>query len=92
MYWKEWMAAYPGLPNIGNIAFMKILGYVDLPGVTAPTEIAATSGLDQFHALLTLPNGAVVGYDKRRCRMSNRQSFTGSGATPAATPRVAWRW
>ncbi|MBB3180434.1 hypothetical protein [Variovorax sp. Sphag1AA] len=47
-WWNEWMGVYPGIPNVGNIAFMKILGYVDLPGMAAPTEIATTTGLDQF--------------------------------------------
>ncbi|MDM0052733.1 hypothetical protein [Variovorax sp. J22R115] len=75
-WWNEWMATYPGLPNMGNIAFMKILGYVDLPGMTAPTEIAATTGLDQFQTF----NGAdFVGYDNTPLS-SNWQSFTGSGA------------
>ncbi|SCK34917.1 hypothetical protein VAR608DRAFT_3135 [Variovorax sp. HW608] len=50
-YWQEWMGVYPGLPNMGDIAFMKILGYVDLPGINAPTEIAVTTGMDQFKTL-----------------------------------------
>ncbi|SEA68404.1 hypothetical protein [Variovorax sp. YR216] len=50
-YWEEWMGVYPGLPNMGDIAFMKILGYVDLPGMAAPTEIAVTTGMDQFKSL-----------------------------------------
>jgi hypothetical protein len=58
-WWGEWMGLYPGLPNMGDIAFMKILGYVDLPGMTAPTEIAVTTGLDQFHSLSV--NGVFVG-------------------------------
>ena len=47
-WWNDWIGVYPGLPNMGNIAFMKVLGYVDLPGMAAPTEIAVTTGLDQF--------------------------------------------
>ena len=51
-WWHEWMAPYPGLPNMGNIAFMKILGYVDLPtNMNAPTDIAVTTGLDQFQTI-----------------------------------------
>ncbi|MDM0075257.1 hypothetical protein QTH90_12735 [Variovorax sp. J2P1-59] len=74
-WWNEWMATYPGLPNMGDIAFMKILGYIDLPGVTAPTEIAVTTGLDQFQ---TMVSGDFVGYGSTPLT-SNWQNFTGSG-------------
>ena len=50
-YWGEWRAVYPGLPNIGNYAFMKVLGYIPLPDMTAPTEISATTGWDPTNAL-----------------------------------------
>lgn len=43
-YWGEWNGVYPGLPNLGNIAFMKVLGYIPLPDMKAPTEISATTG------------------------------------------------
>ncbi len=44
-YWGEWGAVHPGLPNLGNIGFMKLLGFVDLPEtMRAPTEISATTG------------------------------------------------
>ncbi len=42
----EWKGVYPGLPNFGDIAFMKVLGYVPLPDMQAPTEIAVTTGVD----------------------------------------------
>lgn len=51
-WWDEWMGVYPGLPNMGNVGFMKVLGYVDLPGMMAPTEIAATTGLHQFNTMM----------------------------------------
>lgn len=48
--WGEWMATYPGLPNWGDIGLMKVLGYVDLGAdMVAPTEIAVTTGFDQFN-------------------------------------------
>ncbi|MEJ8857234.1 hypothetical protein WKW79_21840 [Variovorax robiniae] len=55
-WWREWSGVYPGLPNAGNIAFMKILGYVDLvapdgSAMNAPTEITVTTGLDPFHTM-----------------------------------------
>ncbi|MDM0081258.1 hypothetical protein QTI17_11695 [Variovorax sp. J31P179] len=77
-YWYEWGAAYPGLFNVGNIAFMKILGYVDLPGMTAPTEIAVTTGLNQW---LTLDiNGRGIAWQTPLTSQSNRQSFLPGGA------------
>jgi hypothetical protein len=74
-WWNEWMAPYPGLPNMGSIAFMKILGYIDLPGMNAPTEIAATTGLDQFQ---TFVGADFIGYDNTPLS-SNWSKFTGSG-------------
>jgi len=76
-WWHEWMAPYPGLPNMGNIAFMKILGYVDLPGMTAPTEVAVTTGLDQFQTMLV--GGNFMGQSNSPLT-SNWQNFTSSGA------------
>jgi len=43
---EDWPADYPGLQNLGTFHFMKLLGYIDLPGMAAPTEISATTGLD----------------------------------------------
>ena len=48
-WWGEWRQAYPGLPNLGNFAYMKLLGYVPLPdGLRAPTGISATTGQDRY--------------------------------------------
>ncbi|MDO9441577.1 MAG: hypothetical protein Q7T73_11870, partial [Beijerinckiaceae bacterium] len=47
-YWGEWDAPYPGLPNLSNFAFMKLLGYVELPDMKAPTEIFATTGVNPW--------------------------------------------
>ncbi len=48
-------AARPGLPNFGNWGFMKIIGYVDLPGMAAPTDISVTTGVhtESMHRLFT---------------------------------------
>jgi hypothetical protein len=77
-YWHEWGAPYPGLMNVGDIAFMKILGYVDLPGITAPTEIAVTTGMDQWQTMF--PNGIFVGWDTPLTSQTNRQSFLSGGS------------
>jgi hypothetical protein len=77
-YWEEWGAAYPGLFNRGDIAFMKILGYVDLPGMAAPTEIAVTTGLDQWATLD--PNTALgIGWYTPLTSQTNRQRFLSGG-------------
>jgi hypothetical protein len=45
--WGEWKGVFPGLPNLGDIAYMKVLGYIDLPStMKAPTEISASTGVD----------------------------------------------
>ncbi len=46
-WWGEWRAPYPGLPNLGNVAYMKVIGYVPLPDMKAPTEISVTTGHDR---------------------------------------------
>jgi hypothetical protein len=77
-WWNEWMGVYPGLTNVGNIAFMKILGYVDIVDSTgnamaAPTEIAVTTGYDAFNTLVL--GGAFVGYPTSLANQANRQSL-----------------
>ena len=59
VYHMDWSENYPGLPNQGTYQFMKVLGYVDLPGMTAPTEISATTGVafESYHRLY-VPTGS----------------------------------
>ncbi|MDM0014189.1 hypothetical protein QTH87_17255 [Variovorax sp. J22P168] len=56
-YWGEWTSIVPGLPNLGNIAFMKVIGYVDLPDMIAPTEISVTTGMDNEQLQRVYPPG-----------------------------------
>ena len=59
-YWGEWKGVYPGLPNIGNVAYMKVLGYVPLPAdMKAPTEISVTTGVSRAAYL----NAGTPGYE-----------------------------
>jgi len=37
----EWKDANPGLPNVAVFTSIKLLGYVDLPGISVPTSISA---------------------------------------------------
>ncbi|WP_240987899.1 hypothetical protein [Cupriavidus taiwanensis] len=39
----SWAGLYPGLRNMSNFVFMKLLGFVDLPGMVAPTDISAVT-------------------------------------------------
>jgi hypothetical protein len=80
-WWHEWNAVYPGLPNMGNIAFMKVLGYIDLPGMNAPTEIAVTTGFDQFNTTLPEQNGEFMGRTYSPLTdAAKRATFSGSGS------------
>jgi hypothetical protein len=64
---------------MGNTVFMKILGYVDLPGIDAPTEIAVTTGFDQFHTVLG--NGEFMGASMTPLTdQTKRSTFLGSGS------------
>lgn len=42
--WRgEWKGNFPGLPSYGNIGYMKIIGYLDLPSdMKCPTEVSAS--------------------------------------------------
>ena len=77
-WWSEWQGVYPGLPNMGNIAFMKVLGYVDLPAdMKAPTEIAVTTGMHPFNTVL----GGGLFMGQTHSPLSRHwQSFTPSGS------------
>ena len=75
-WWGEWNAVYPGLPNVGNIAYMKVLGYVPLPAdMKAPTEISVTTGVDRNAYL----QAGVPGYESPASltlnSSANRNSF-----------------
>ena len=61
-WWGEWTAPHPGLPNLGNLAHMKLLGYVPLPDMKAPTQIAVTTGVDRGAYL----SAGAPGYDSPR--------------------------
>ncbi|WP_219214861.1 hypothetical protein [Variovorax boronicumulans] len=79
--WGEWNAVYPGLMNMGDTAYMKVLGYIDLPDtMTAPTEISVSTGMD-FEGYRTFdPAGAEGGTRLSPSQLpltedANRKSF-----------------
>lgn len=88
-FWGDWMAPYPGLRNHGLFTFMKLLGYVDLPGVTQPTEISASTdfaaSLDSYQGWMLSPDGSNGRYMEEKLTLSNetnRQSFVNGSNTP----------
>ena len=76
-WWNDWIGVYPGLPNMGDTAFMKVLGYVDIPGMAAPTEIAVTTNLNLFSSMLA--GGIFMGAPNSPLT-SNWQSFASGGS------------
>ncbi len=83
-FWGDWAAVYPGLRNRGKFTFIKLLGYVDLPGVTQPTEISASSDfsatLDYNQGWMQSPDGTNGRYHEEQLTLNNetnRQSFIG---------------
>ncbi len=70
--WGEWGNVYPGLPNLGNVAYIKLLGYVDLPStMKAPTEISASTGMESGDYDL----GGSDYYSNPLSSQSNRTAF-----------------
>ncbi|CAM3237039.1 hypothetical protein [Stackebrandtia soli] len=42
-YASSWPSPQPGLPNPGHFGFAKLLGFVDLPDLAAPTAVATST-------------------------------------------------
>lgn len=77
-YWGEWSGLYPGLPNMGNIGYMKVLGYMPLPAdMKAPTEISVTTGLDRNTYLNE--GGNERAYNLPLSNAANRATFAAGG-------------
>jgi hypothetical protein len=45
-WWNDWDRPHPGLFNQGNIGFMKVVGYVQLPDMKAPSCCRVVTGVD----------------------------------------------
>jgi hypothetical protein len=85
-WWGEWADIYPGLRNLGDVGFIKLLGFVDLPGMMAPIEISASAdyipNLDDEQGWMCSPDGTncrVQAYSLTLSNETNRQSFIGAG-------------
>jgi hypothetical protein len=92
-YWGEWRAVHPGFANLGNVGFMKVLGYVDLPGMKAPTDISVTTGWDpRAGRTVDVATGKqyVNAYDLPLSEEANRRSFlSGTNSKAYAKAGVA---
>lgn len=65
-YRGEWRRTFPGMPNYGNISFLKTIGYIDLPSdMRCPTSIVASTfqSWQNYGVLHSEVNG--YGYDLR---------------------------
>lgn len=90
--WGEWKGVFPGLPNLGNISYMKVLGYVDLPdALRAPTEISSSTGMEFEGYRVHTASGDLSNYWALPLSdESIRRSFyNGYNASASATAGVA---
>jgi len=86
-YWGEWKGTYPGLPNLGNTAYMKVLGYVPLPeGMQAPTAISVTTTMDRNSYLPA--GGDSTPWDQDLSQQAVRDAF-GKSTTDARSKSYA---
>ena len=90
--WGDWGAVHPGLANLGNMAYMKVLGYIDLPeGMRAPTEITATTGWNPWDGRIRNDwGGESSAYKMPLENEANRQTFiSGTNVNAYAKAGVA---
>jgi hypothetical protein len=79
-WWGEWQGLYPGLPNLGNTAYMKVLGYVPLPAdMKAPTGISVTTGVKRTAYLPAGVPGRESTFDLPLNKAGNRATFRSGG-------------
>lgn len=60
-WWYEWNEAHPGLHSLGNFAFMKYVGCIELVGMKAPTAVSATTGHSRYGYLDGSPGEPLCG-------------------------------
>jgi hypothetical protein len=79
-FWGEWRGLYPGLPNLGNTAYMKVLGYIPLPAdMKAPTDISVTTGVSRDAYLPAGIPGRESTGDLPLSSATNRATFKSGG-------------
>ena len=73
----------PGIPNQGAWGFMKVLGYVELPDMKAPTDVSVSTGVDPESMHRIHLNGQSDFLESTRVDLRNesvRQTFAEGGA------------
>jgi len=73
-FFHEWHDEHPGLPNVAMYTKMKLLGYIDLPGITVPTGISA-AGNRGFQRLSGADGNIGVLKDMDLSKQSFRDAF-----------------
>ena len=90
--WGDWGALHPGLANLGNTAYLKVLGYVDLPAnMKAPSEIAVTTGWNPWDGRIYYDwGGYASAYIMDLETEANRQTYiSGTNVNAMAKQGVA---
>ena len=88
-WWNEWMAPYPGLPNMGSIALHEDPRLHRSSGHECADRNRGHHGPRPVPDLQLAPTSLAM--TTRRCRATGASS-PARASTPTATPRVAWRW
>lgn len=85
----DWSELYPGFMNYAYYTYMKLLGFIDLPDLAAPTEISAS--LDyRSNEWLQLPGGGNAQPSQLTLSdETNRQSFI-DGINSGKRPRAGF--
>jgi hypothetical protein len=85
----EWQIPHPGLPSVAMLSGIKLIGFVDLPGISIPTAISAVgNGGPPRHSG---PSGNVV--TLRELDLGNesiRNSFTPKGNNAGIISTAGW--
>lgn len=81
-FWGDWQKPHPGIANLGNTGFMKVLGAIELTDMKAPTGIDFTSSWNPFANGIENPTVENMSLDNE----TDRQTFV-SGQNATKLPR-----
>ena len=89
----SWHESYPGLCNVGGFRSAKLLGYLDLPGIRAPTAIAAWSNARWWGFHISTKEGLATqaARDKWRAGLEGKGPLEYQGGCTAGYAVVASR-
>ena len=89
----SWHESYPGMCNVGGFRSAKLLGYRDLPGICAPTAIAAWSNARWWGCHISTKEGLATqaARDKWRAGLEGKGPLEYQGGCTAGYAVVASR-